>query len=70
MTLFDVIRERRSLWDVVLHLKIMRWTEKLEADRATIRDGMCGVRGNDGDGVGLVPGADTVISDPFDGLER
>ena len=30
MTLFEVIQTRRSLWDVILHLKIMRWCEQLE----------------------------------------
>lgn len=27
MTLFDVIRERRSLWDVIFRLRMMRYAD-------------------------------------------
>ena len=31
MTLCEVIEQRKSLWDVIIHLKLMRWTEELES---------------------------------------
>lgn len=58
MTLCEVIEQRKSLWDVILHLKLMRWTEKLEAERAKIRNG-CGDGRDDGgagDGAGEASG--------------